>query len=51
VDLAGKQLASAGGDNVIRQWQLPAQADGALKPGKEHHRPHAARHEPRSISR
>jgi WD40 repeat protein len=32
---AGKQLATAGGDNVIRQWQLPAQADGALKPGKD----------------
>src|SRR5204862_4402383 len=33
--LGGKQLASAGGDNVIRQWQLPAQAGGALTPGKE----------------
>ena len=31
----GKQLASAGGDNVIRQWTLPAQADGEVKPGKE----------------
>jgi WD40 repeat protein len=33
--LGGKQLASAGGDNVIRQWQLPAQAGAALTPGKE----------------
>jgi WD40 repeat protein len=33
--LGGKQLASAGGDNVIRLWQLPAQADGALTQAKE----------------
>ena len=33
--LGGKQLASAGGDDVIRQWQVPAQADGEMKPGKD----------------
>ena len=33
--LGGKQLASAGDDAIIRLWQLPAQADGALAKGKE----------------
>ena len=33
--LGGKQLASAGGDALIRLWQVPEQADGALTPGKE----------------
>jgi WD40 repeat protein len=33
--LGGKQLASGGGDALIRLWELPAQAGGALKPGKE----------------
>ncbi len=33
--LGGKQLASGGGDNLIHLWELPAQADVALIPGKE----------------
>jgi WD40 repeat protein len=33
--LGGKQLASGGGDALIRLWELPAQAGGVLKPGKE----------------
>lgn len=33
--LGGKQLASGGGDALIRLWQLPTQADGALTQTKE----------------
>ena len=33
--LGGKQLATGGGDNVIRLWELPAQTDGVLKPLKD----------------
>ena len=33
--LGGKQLATAGGDAVIRLWELPAQGDGEWKPAKE----------------
>ena len=33
--LGGKQLATAGGDAIIRLWQLPAQAGGVPTPGKE----------------
>ena len=33
--LGGKQLAAGGGDTLIRLWEIPAQAGGVLKPGKE----------------
>lgn len=33
--LGGRQLASAGGEPVIRLWELPAQGDGEWKPLKE----------------
>ena len=31
----GKQLASGGGDTLIHLWELPPQAGGVLKPGKD----------------
>jgi WD40 repeat protein len=33
--MGGKQLASGGGDALIRCWELPAQSDGAWKPLKD----------------
>ena len=33
--LGGKQVAAGGGDALIRHWELPAQAGGVLKPGKD----------------
>ncbi len=33
--LGGKQLACAGGDALIRSWELPAQGDAPWKPQKE----------------